>query len=117
LDQQTLKVTGLVASQYRLKIDGIDLGLFSKEQLNEGIDLAELSTPMLKQALEVHDLTLKHNSLHAARWQELQVGLANKSLPHLQAALDALEILEREIVTQQQAAAQPALHHYELSAK
>ncbi len=117
LDQQTLKVTGLSASKYQLNIDGTDLGVFTKEQLAFGINLAELATPMLKQALEVHDLTLKHNSIHAARWQELLVGLANKSLPHLQAALDALEQLESELVTQQRAAAQPAVRHYELIAK
>ncbi len=117
LDQQTLKVTGLKASQYQLKIDGVELGLFTKEQLATGINLAELPTPMLKQALEVHELTLKHNSIHAARWQELQVGLANKSFPHLQPALDALEGLEAELVFQQQAAAQPVVRHYELIAK
>jgi lysophospholipase L1-like esterase len=117
LDQQTLKVTGLNASQYQLKIDGVELGPFTKEQLAAGINLAELPTPMLKQALEVHELTLKHNNIHAARWQELQVGLANKSLPHLQPALDALEELEAELITQQLAAAQPVLRHYELIAK
>lgn len=117
LDQQTLKVSGLSDSKYQLDIDGTDLGVFTKEQLAAGINLAELPTPMLKQALEVHDLTLKHNSIHAARWQELQVGLANKSLPHLQAALDALEQLESELVAQQRAAAQPTVRHYELTAK
>ncbi len=117
LDQQILKVTGLKGSQYHLKIDGMDLGVFTKDQLAAGISLAELPTPMLKQALEVHDLTLKHNSIHAARWQELQVGLANKSLPHLQPALDALEGLEAELVAQQQAAAQPRVWHFELIAE
>lgn len=117
LDQQTLKVTGLKVSQYQLRIDGVELGLFSNEQLAAGINLAELPTPMLIQALEVHELTLKHNSIHAARWQELQVGLAKKSLPHLQPALDALEELEAELVSQQRAAAQPVVRHYELIAK
>ena len=117
LDRQTLKVTGLTGPRYQLNIDGTDLGVFTKDQLAAGINLAELATPMLKQALEVHDLTLKHNSIHAARWQELQVGLANKSLPHLQAALDALELLESELVTRQRAAAQPTVRHYELTAK
>jgi lysophospholipase L1-like esterase len=117
LDRQILKVTGLGGSRYQLDIDGTDLGTFTKEQLAGGVNLAELPTPMLKQALEVHDFTLKHNSIHAARWQELQVGLANKSLPHLQAALDALEGLESELVAGQQAAAQPAVRHYKLTEK
>ena len=117
LDRQILKVTGLGGSRYQLDIDGMDLGTFTKEQLAGGVNLAELPTPMLKQALEVHDFTLKHNSIHAARWQELQVGLANKPLPHLQAALDALEGLESELVAGQQAAAQPAVRHYKLTEK
>jgi lysophospholipase L1-like esterase len=117
LDRQTLKVTGLGGPRYQLDIDGMDLGTFTKEQLAGGVNLAELPTPMLKQALEVHDFTLKHNSIHAARWQELQVGLANKSLPHLQAALDALEGLESELVARQQAAAQPVVRHYNLIEK
>jgi hypothetical protein len=45
------------------------------------------------------------------------VGLANKSLPHLQAALDALEGLESELVARQQAAAQPVVRHYKLIEK
>ena len=117
LDQQILRASGLKASQYRLKIDGMDLGPFAKDRLAAGINLAEFPTPMLKQALEVHDLTLKHNSIHAARWQELQVGLANKSLPHLQPALDALKALKAELVAQQQAVAQPRIWHFELIAE
>jgi len=117
LDRQILKVTGLGGSRYQLDIDGMDLGTFTKEQLAGGVNLAELPTPMLKQSLEVHDFTLKHNSIHAARWQELQVGLVNKSLPHLQAALDALEGLESELVAGQQAVAQPAVRHYKLTEK
>jgi lysophospholipase L1-like esterase len=117
LDRQTLKVTGLKAFQYQLEIDGMNLGRFTKDQLAAGINLAELPTPMLKQALEVHELTLKHNSIHGARTQELQVGLAKMSVPHLQAALDALEGLERELVAHQRAAAQPRIRHYKLAAQ
>ena len=117
LDQETLKVLGLKAPRYQLKIDSSNVGVFTNDQLAAGINLAELPTPMLKQALEVHELTLKHNSIHAARWQELQVGLAQMSMPHLQAALDALDGLERDLVAQQRAVAQPRVRHYELIAQ
>ena len=36
--------------------------------------------PMLKQALAVHDLTLKHNNIHFARWREVQVPLEKENL-------------------------------------
>jgi lysophospholipase L1-like esterase len=117
LDQQTLKVTALKAPRYQLRIDGMNVGVFTNDQMAAGVNLAELPTPMLKQAVEVHELTLKHNSIHAARWRELQVGLAQMSMPHLQAALDALEGLERDVVAQQRATAQPRVRHYELIAQ
>jgi len=117
LDRQILKVSGLKASRYQLEIEGVNLGRFTKDQLAAGINLAELPTPMLKQSLEVHELTLKHNSIHGARMKELQVGLAKKSALHLQAALDALEGLERDLVAQQRAAAQPRIRHYKLVAQ
>jgi len=68
----------------------MDLGAFTKERLAEA-SISQIADTMLKQALEVHDFTLKHNSIHAARWQELQVGLANKPCRIYRLALDALE--------------------------
>jgi lysophospholipase L1-like esterase len=114
LDQQPLKVTGLTAARYALKIDGEEIGKFTKEELAEGINLAVLPTPMAKQAMTVHDLTLKHNDIHYARWREIQVPLQDRLLPHLQAALAVLDSLEAEVVKQQRAAAQPKPRRYEL---
>jgi lysophospholipase L1-like esterase len=114
LDQQPLKVTGLKASRYLLKIDGDEVGTLSREQLEQGVNLAELPTPMVRQAQAVHDLTRKHNDLHAVRWRELQVTLAGQPLPHLPQALEALDNLEADLVAQQRATAQPPTRHYEL---
>src|SRR5688572_6799175 len=50
LNQQTLKVTGLGAVNYTLKIDDDEIGSFTSEQLGQGINLAILPTPMAKQA-------------------------------------------------------------------
>ena len=115
LDQQPLKVTGLPATRYALKIDGEETGAFSREQLGQGINLAVLSTPMVRQAMAVHDLTLKHNNIHFARWREVQVSLQNEQLPHRQAALDALDNLGAELIERQHAAAQPKPRRYELT--
>jgi lysophospholipase L1-like esterase len=114
LNQQSLKVTGLKASRYLLKIDGEEVGTLSRAQLEQGVNLAELPTPMVKQAQAVHDLTLKHNNIHAVRWRELQVVLAQQPLPHLPQALEALDNLEADLVAQQRATAQPKTRHYEL---
>jgi lysophospholipase L1-like esterase len=119
MDQEPLRVTGLKAARYTLKIDGDTVGAFTKEEWAKGVNLATLPTPMAKQAATVHDLTLRHNVVHFARWRTAGVNLDTLALPatHLQAAADALDALETDIVQQQQAAAQPKSHRYELVAE
>ena len=73
LNRQVLRVTALPAAKYTLSIDGQSVGSFTKEQLAEGVNLATLATPMMKQAADVHALTLKHNNIHNARWRTVQL--------------------------------------------
>jgi lysophospholipase L1-like esterase len=115
LNRQTLKVTGLTAPRYQLKIDGEAIGAFSREQLSEGINLATLSTPMAKQAKAVHALTLKHNNLHFAAWRQVQVPFQDDKSPNIAKALEAMNALEAEVIAEQRAAAQPKPHRYELT--
>jgi len=119
MDQEPLKVTGLTAARYKLKIDAEPVGTFTKEELAKGVNLATLATPMAKQATAVLDLTLKHNNLHFARWRQVEVNLQNVPVDpaHLRAAADALDALEADVVQQQRAAAQPKSHRYELAAE
>jgi hypothetical protein len=114
LDWQPLKVTGLKGRRYQLKIDGQEVGTFTRQQLEEGLNLAQWPTPMVQQAQAVHTLTVKHNNIHAACWRELKVALAQESLPHLAQAVEALNNLEADLVAQQRETAQPKAHHYEL---
>lgn len=114
LDQQSLKVNNLRAPRYALKIDGEEIGVWSKEQLTAGINLAVLPTPMLKQALTVHALTLRHNRIHYVRWREIQMSLDKENMSDLQKTLDALDALEADIIKRQRAAAVPRSYHYEL---
>jgi lysophospholipase L1-like esterase len=114
LDRQPLKVTSLTAARYRLAIDGEPIGVFYRQQLAAGVNLALLDTPMQKQALRVHALTLKRNDVHFGRWRRVQVPLQDESLPEKEAALDALDKLEQDVVDQQRATAQPKAHRFEL---
>ena len=114
LDQEPLRVTGLKAERYTLKIDDESIGTFTSAQLAEGINLAELSTPMSKQAMTVETLTEKHNTVHFGRWRMIQVPLAGLSAPHLQQTLDDLNTLDGELVEEQRAAALPKTRTYEL---
>lgn len=119
LNQEPLKVTGLSHAKYRLSIDGTSVGEFTKEQLNDGINLAVLPTPMAKQAADVHKETLKHNDLHFKRWRTFQVPLAAFKSAHVQNAtkdlIAALDEEEVELVAHQRAVAQPIEHKYELT--
>jgi lysophospholipase L1-like esterase len=119
MDREPLKVTGLTAARYTLKIDGEVAGTFTKDEWAKGVNLATLPTPMAKQAAAVHDLTLRHNIVHFARWRLVGVNLENIALPpaHLQAADVALDTLEADVVVEQRAAAQPKSHRYELVAE
>jgi len=114
LDQEKLRVSGLAAGSYTLKIDGETVENFSAEQLARGINLAEYATPMSRQAAEVHKLTLEHNSVHFARWRMVQVPLDGQGFP-LAPAESSLDSLEEQIVLAQRIAAQPKPHQYELT--
>jgi lysophospholipase L1-like esterase len=117
LDQEPLKITGLTAARYTLRIDGDDQGSFTKQQLAEGVNLATLRTPMAKQAAGVHEFTLRHEVLHFARWRLVQLNLRTIEAAHKQAAADALDALEEEVIRQQRAAAHPKPHRYQLVAE
>ena len=115
LNRETLRVKGLPRGNHRLDIDGEPAGSFSAEQLASGINLAELSTPMTRQAANVHTLTLQHTAIHNTRWRQLQVPLQNNESPELLNALKGLDELESKLIHDQHSAAQPRLHRYQLS--
>lgn len=48
-----LRVAGLAAERYMLKVDDRVVGSFSREQLSMGINLALFSTPMESQSRDV----------------------------------------------------------------
>jgi lysophospholipase L1-like esterase len=117
LNLQTLRVTGLSAPGYQLKIDGDDITQLSKDQLASGVNLAQYETPMHRQAMDVHSLTLRHNDLHFERWRRLQVPLERNGYAHLAQALEGLDALELDIVAEQRAKARPVGHEFELVPK
>jgi lysophospholipase L1-like esterase len=114
LDQQLLKVTGLPAPKYALRIDGEEIATWAREDLARGVNLALLPTPMLKQALTVYAFSGRLHSVRMAQWQGVQVPLQDETSPHVSEAVAALSALENELVAQRKSAAVPKAHHYEL---
>lgn len=117
LNRQILKVDGLNADEFSLSIDGESVGTFTKGDLSLGINLAEVTTPMTKQAVKVHQLTLKHVNLHHLRWRMVQVPYQNSKSDHLAQAIEGLDGLEEEVVEEQHATAQPKPRKFELKPK
>ncbi len=115
LNQQTLKVTGLDAPHYQLKIDGKEIAVLTKDELAAGLNLADYPTPMFRQAMAVHRLTLRHNDLHFQRWRSFQVPLEGRGYPSLSKALEGLDALESDMVVEQRKEAMPVPRRYELA--
>jgi len=112
LNREILRVKGLARGNHRVEIDGEAVGTFSAEQLASGINLAELATPMTRQAAAVHQLTMQHLNIHNTRWRQLQVPMQTNEMPELLTALKSLDELDARLVRDQRAAAQPRLHRY-----
>jgi lysophospholipase L1-like esterase len=114
LNQQTMKIQGLAEGRYQLAIDGESTATFTHKNLADGVNLAVLPTPMAKQAMAVHELTIKHNNLHYDRWREVQVPFEKDPLPGVKPAMEALDRLESEVIARQRAMAQPKSRRFEL---
>lgn len=117
LNQQPLRVSGLKAPYYELSIDGESMGTFTKEEFASGINLTTLPTPMLKQATEVHRLTLLRADIHNYRWRNVQVpydNLSGKIADQLKDTIKALDDADASAAKMQRTAAKPAVHTFTL---
>jgi lysophospholipase L1-like esterase len=118
LNRELLSVTGLISPYYELDIDDNTVGVFARSDLAHGINLATLPTPMMDQAVAVHQLTVKDDNLHFERWRTYQVPLFSKNDPTIASTLPpilrALDAEEKGVVAQQRAKAQPVPHEYKL---
>ncbi len=115
MDQELLLVKGLPPAHYTLRIDGDSVGVWTSQQLAAAINLALVSTPMLRQSMAVHSLTRRLLALRMARWRDLQVGLEDEKSPHIDQALSSLDSLQAELANERRAVADPKIHYYELT--
>ncbi|MDP8979621.1 MAG: SGNH/GDSL hydrolase family protein [Acidobacteriota bacterium] len=114
LDQEPLTITGLPPGNYTLRIDGDPVGTFTADQLSASVNLAPLATPMSAQALEVLQLTYYHNHLRYTSRRFVSFPLTKYGFETTRPAIDALDLLENDVVGAQRAVAQPKPHRFEL---
>ena len=118
LNAHRLRVTGLSEPRYQLVIDGAAVGHFSREQLGAGINLANLTTPMSRQAEQVHRLTIEHSSLSVAHWQSIS-GMSDFPQASIQKAVKevsaAFVVEEAKLLKRRRDVARPVTHRFQLS--
>lgn len=115
LNKQLLKVEGLRSGIYSLKIDGTSIGAFNNDQLAAGINLALLKTPATDQAMKVYKLANLREEIHYDRWRNIDVPLAEYSLPEAGPASGALDRLDDAVAKKMREVAQPVPHRFELT--
>jgi hypothetical protein len=112
MDQQILRVNGLTASRYTLKMDEHTIGSFTRERLASGVNLALVATPMENQAREVDGIEEKR-----ARLDQAAFNLAIED-PQVEGAADAVKVIRAKdaaLAEEQRKAAQPKPHRFELA--
>jgi lysophospholipase L1-like esterase len=113
MDQELLVVFGLSANHYALQIDGKFITTIGRAELEKGVNLAALPTPMLGQARGVAWLEERRMKMDAARFaliaEDPLVPGGTEAAATLQAASDAT-------LKQQRNEATPKPHQFELIA-
>jgi lysophospholipase L1-like esterase len=115
-NNESLRVPGLKAGHWALRIDGQQIKVFTAEELAKGVNLATLQTPMWKQARAVQALVQKRSDTHNIRWRSIEIPLADDHLTQAGPAMAALDALDAELAQRIQAESQPKPHHFELVA-
>ncbi|HLJ55306.1 MAG TPA: SGNH/GDSL hydrolase family protein [Chthonomonadaceae bacterium] len=118
LDRYVLKITGLPAGNYSIRVDDAEITQVSDKDLAVGVDLAALpNLPANKQAADVLALVRKHNDLHFRRWRQVQfpVSRANEAVPeNVKAQMDDLDKQEAEVEAAIREAVEPKPHEVEV---
>lgn len=111
MDQQILRVEGLPASQYMLKIDGRPISSFKREQLTDGINLAQYPTPMQSQAKDVDGMELKRSRLDEAYFI---LSLEEPKASDVPEVVRSIRAKDAALESEQHKISHPVSHHFEL---
>jgi hypothetical protein len=113
MDQEMLEVHGLKAGEYKLQIDGKPIATLKRDELEHGVNLAALPTPMLGQARGLSWLEDRRVQQDAARSSLVgeQTGIAGGA-----EAVKTLQADSDEVLKQMHKDAQPKPHKFELIA-
>jgi lysophospholipase L1-like esterase len=111
LDQQMLRAIGLNPGHYKLTIDGMKIGTFTQTELETGLNLALMETPMLYQARSIDWSGDDRAKLNATRFN---MNYQGPDIPNAAVAVEALNQLDKTLTEGEHRNAQPKPHTFEL---
>ncbi|HEV2575594.1 MAG TPA: SGNH/GDSL hydrolase family protein [Acidobacteriaceae bacterium] len=110
-DQEMLRVTGLRGGEYMLRIDSMQIGSFSADELANGVNLATMKTPMWQQAREYDGELGQRSELESADL----ILTSGTSVPDRAEGSKVLREAEAEFEQKAKGDLRPATHHYVLT--
>ncbi len=114
LNKEGIRVRGLTAPAYKLRVDDVEVAEFSRQQLEDGIELSSYDTPMTRQAWSVVLMTQQRASLQYQQWRTVEIGLADVKGIQRDNALRAIDALEQATIRRQRELATPHPHRFAL---
>ena len=112
LNQEPLRVTGLETGEYKLTIDDKPIGVFSAEELQKGINLADYPTPMWQQSQRVGWMVSDRDRAH---YIHMQMQIKKLDTGDQQGKLDAMDGFENFLEDKIYEEAAPKPHAFLLS--
>jgi len=112
LDQEPLRVTGLSAGRYEMRIDDDVIGTFSADELASGINLADYPTPMFHQAQRVSWLVRDRDEAH---YIHLRMRVRKADTGMQTGGTDVMQAFEDSLADSIYAEAAPKPHVYTLN--
>ncbi len=110
LNQEPLRLTGLAAGRYSLRIDGQSIGTFAAEDFERGINLVEYNTPMRQQAQRVSWMVRDRDETH---YIHLRMRIRNADTG-VEDGADRMQAFEDSLEDSIYAEAAPVPHTYEV---
>lgn len=110
-DEEMLRLKGLPAAEYSLRIDSMEIGSFSAAQLDKGVNLATMKTPMWRQSRDYDGELEQRSTLESA---DLTL-TAGTHVPDRAVGSRILREGEAEFEQRAKVGLRPVSHHYVLT--
>lgn len=108
LDYYPLSVVGLKAGNWKLAVQGIDVGTFSANDLATGVNLATMPGPWQTLGEKVNQISREQEELYFKRWRQISLGDAPKGGEVERQAL--LKDMDKSIQAKEQARIEVTAH-------